>query len=133
MRRDLDNLGFYSQALEAAKGLKQARGTPEQMLAMLKKAGVKDAEIQATGLDKFLEGKKAVSRDEIVKYLEENRVGLREVNRGAKLTPEKQAEFDRINEELRRARLELSEARNGNNLSAEDAFPAHAGMNRALW
>jgi len=100
---------------------------------MLKKAGVKDAEIQATGLDKFLEGKKAVSRDEIVKYLEENRVGLREVNRGAKLTPEKQAEFDRINEELRRARLELSEARNGNNLSAEDAFPAHAGMNRALW
>lgn len=50
MRRDLDSLGFYSKALEAAKALKQEKGTPEQMLAQLKKAGVKDAEIEATGL-----------------------------------------------------------------------------------
>ena len=54
MRRSLDSLGFYSKALEAAEGLKQAKGTPEQMLAQLKKAGVKDAEIEATGLDKLL-------------------------------------------------------------------------------
>lgn len=53
MRRDLDSLGFYSKALEAARGLKQEKGTPEQMLAQLKKAGVKDAEIQATGLDRL--------------------------------------------------------------------------------
>ncbi len=53
MRRDLDSLGFYSKALEAARVLKQEKGTPEQMLAQLKKAGVKDAEIQATGLDRL--------------------------------------------------------------------------------
>lgn len=81
MRRDLDNLGFYSQALEAAKGLKQPKGTPQQMLAQLKKAGAKDAEIEATGLDKFLEGKKSVTRDDIIKHLEENRVGLKEIQR----------------------------------------------------
>jgi len=54
MRRDLDALGYYSQALEAARSLKQAKGTPEQMLAQLKSAGVKQAEIEATGLLSFL-------------------------------------------------------------------------------
>ena len=117
MRRDLDNLGFYSKALEAARGLKQEKGTPEQMLAQLKKAGVKDAEIEATGLADLF--KKAgsttalesdaitlsqnpqqqgdrtaspprrarlnqITKADIVKHLEENRVGLREVVR----TPE---------------------------------------------
>ncbi len=41
MRRALDSFGFYSHALEAARGLKQAKGAPEQMLAQLKAAGVK--------------------------------------------------------------------------------------------
>ena len=31
--RDVDPLGYYSHALEAARSLKQAKGTPEQMLA----------------------------------------------------------------------------------------------------
>ena len=56
MRRDMDSLGYYSKALEAARGLKQAKGTPEQMLAQLKSAGVKEAEIEATGLGEFLKG-----------------------------------------------------------------------------
>ena len=57
MRRDLDALGYYSHALEVARGLKQAKGTPEQMLAQLKKAGVKDAEIEATGLSELFKAK----------------------------------------------------------------------------
>jgi len=61
-RRDLDRLGFYSHALEAARALKQTKGTPEQMLAMLKKAGVKDAEIAATGLDRMLAARAASSK-----------------------------------------------------------------------
>lgn len=81
MRRDLDALGYYSQAIEAARSLKQAKGTPEQMLAQLKSAGVKDAEIEATGLHGFLDGKRSITRDEIVTHLEANRVGLREVMR----------------------------------------------------
>lgn len=76
--RSLDNLGYYSGALEAAKGLKQAKGTPEQMLAMLQKSGAKAGEIEATGLGKFLEGRPSVTRDEIVQHLEGNRIGLHE-------------------------------------------------------
>lgn len=78
MRRDLDELGYYSQALEAAKALKQSKGTPEQMLAQLKSAGVKQAEIEATKLGVFLEGKKSVSKDDIVDYLAKRRVHLLE-------------------------------------------------------
>lgn len=78
-KRDIDPLGYYSAALEAARGIKQAKGPPEQMLRTLKNAGgVTDAEIQATGLDKFLEGKNSVTREDIIKYLDENRVRLRE-------------------------------------------------------
>lgn len=77
-RRDLDALGFYSQALEAAKALKQNKGTPEQMRAMLRTAGVKEAEIAATKLDDFLAGKTAVTKDEIVQHLRENRVTVEE-------------------------------------------------------
>ena len=109
---ELDKLGFYSKALEAAKALKQAKGTPEQMLAQLKTAGVKEAEIKATGLDKFLgretgsredaakrpssseagvsgeEGRsadaarKSVSRQEIISFLTQNRVEVRESRYG---------------------------------------------------
>lgn len=77
--RDVDKSGYYSQALEAAKGLKQAKGTPEQMLAQLKNAGVKQAEIDATGLPAFLDGKSSVTRDDLVRHLTENRVQLNEV------------------------------------------------------
>jgi hypothetical protein len=85
--RELDALGYYSQALESAKGLVQAKGTPEQMLAQLKSAGVKDAEIEATGLRSALDGKKSVTRDEIVAHLEANRVGVKEVVRGREDVP----------------------------------------------
>jgi len=78
---DVDSLGYYSKALRAAKALKQNKGTPEQMLAQLKKAGVKDAEIEATGLRGALEGKTSVTKDEIVRHLEANRVKLNEVQR----------------------------------------------------
>lgn len=81
--RSIDSLGYYSHALETAKALPQAKGTPEQMLAQLQKGAGKGAksEIAASGLDKFLEGKKTVTQDEIVDYLTKNRVGLNETLR----------------------------------------------------
>lgn len=51
--QDTDDLGFFLEALRAARNLKQERGTPEQMLSQLKKAGLTEAEIEATGLNKF--------------------------------------------------------------------------------
>lgn len=51
----LDSLGYYSGALESARNLPQAKGTPQQMLAMMQKGGAKAGEIEATGLGKWLE------------------------------------------------------------------------------
>lgn len=121
-KRELDSLGFYSQALEAAKSLKQKKGTVEQMRAQLRSAGVKEAEIAAVGLDAFFASKMVqtdvasgagagsvndpsaqvqgnddrtvgssgnrrsrepiISKDEIVSFLRENRVEVKEATYG---------------------------------------------------
>lgn len=112
---DQDRLGYFSGALRAAYNLRQAKGTPEQMLAMLQKEGAKKAEIEATGLGKFILGRETdtgaagdgrpsatgaassegrtagqraanvsrnqVTKQEIIDYLEQNRVQVREVQR----------------------------------------------------
>ena len=74
-RLAVDHLGYYSGAFRAAKSLRQAKGTPEQMLSQLRAGGAKAGEIEATGLGKFLEGRQSVTRDEIANYLERNRGG----------------------------------------------------------
>lgn len=76
--KEIDQAGYFSGAWEAAKRLPQFKGTPEQMLAQLKKLGTKDNEIKATGLDKFLEGKSSVTKKEIADYLADNRTKLTE-------------------------------------------------------
>ena len=73
-----DSLGMFSAAERATVDLKQERGSASQMLAMIKKAGVKDEEIAELGLDKFLEGNRKVSKDEIVDYLVENQITVEE-------------------------------------------------------
>jgi hypothetical protein len=77
MKRELDALGFYSAALEAARKF-QNKGTPEQAMAWLKKNGVKDAEIKATKTAEFLDGKSSVTREELMAHLEKHRVELAE-------------------------------------------------------
>lgn len=72
--RDIDDLGFYSQALETAKGLTQPKGTGQQYRSQLLKAGVKEDEIAFTpGLEGLL-SQPRVTRDELVGLLEANRI-----------------------------------------------------------
>ena len=73
-----DSLGMFSAAERATVDLKQEKGSASQMLAMIKKAGVKDEEIAELGLDKFLEGNRKVSKDEIIDYLVENQITVEE-------------------------------------------------------
>jgi hypothetical protein len=49
VERELSPLGFYSHGAETAANLAQAKGTPDQMTAMLRKYGVKPEEMYATG------------------------------------------------------------------------------------
>lgn len=72
--RQVDDLGFYSQALEAATMLPQAKGTGQQMEAMLLKAGVKPDEIAFTPGLRGLLDQPQVAREEVVGLLQQNRI-----------------------------------------------------------
>ena len=82
--RKVDEMGFYSKALEETKKLKQEKGTGEQFKSMLLKAGVKQDEIDWSGLDEVL-SKDKVTKQEIVDQLEANEIELEEVVKTGKL------------------------------------------------
>jgi|GEM_PF-1704559 len=48
--RELSPLGLYSHGAETAAGLPQAKGTPEQMIANLRRASVKPEELYTSGI-----------------------------------------------------------------------------------
>ena len=80
--RQLDDLGFYSPAVEWAQGLKMkptTRMTPEQIRGQLKKAPVKQEELEWMGLDDWLNGRQKVTKQELVDFLQQNQVSLEEV------------------------------------------------------
>jgi hypothetical protein len=67
-KRDLSDVGLYSHGAEVAAGLPQAKGSPQQFKAMLKKAGVKDAEFENSGFDSAFADRPSVTKDEIVQH-----------------------------------------------------------------
>ncbi len=88
LQRELDRLGFYSGALEQAKKLPNS-ASGGQILATLRNAGVKQSEIDATGLGNWLQSQPGnVSRDDVTRFLTENRVGLNESSYGKVNIPE---------------------------------------------
>jgi len=90
---EVDELGFYSKALETARMLPQEKGTGEQFRSMLTKAGVKEDELKFTpGLEGLLSQPK-VTRDELVGLLEESRIRPEETVFFA----DDASEFDKLN------------------------------------
>lgn len=67
--------GLYSPSFEAAKTLKQEVGTPQQMRAMLLKAGAKEEELVYSGFDDWLKGKEKVTKQEIEDVLGRSAAG----------------------------------------------------------
>lgn len=75
-----DELGFYSPAEKAAANLKRNIGTGEAFLQDIKKApDVSPDELEFTGLERWLKGKKTVSKQEVQDYMNKNRLRLEEV------------------------------------------------------
>jgi len=71
---------LQSALLRAAQNINQPKGTGDQMLSMLRKMpGIKEEEIAWTGLDEFLKGKKTVTKDQVISYLDDNQVQIEEV------------------------------------------------------
>lgn len=83
-RRLDEGLGLFSALSDAARAIPQAKGRAAQMLAMIRKQpGVREEEIEFTGLDAFLgDPRKPVTRDEIVEFLDGNGVQIEEVVKG---------------------------------------------------
>jgi hypothetical protein len=80
--REVDETsGFYSPTLEAAKTLKQNKGTVEQMRAQLLKAGGKPKELEAIGFDEaFPDPKAKVTRQDVENFVRENQVRVRNIS-----------------------------------------------------
>lgn len=69
---------FYSKALQAVESAPMAKGTGEQWLAMMKKAGTKQEEIDWLGLPELLNGKAGVTRDDLADHIRANQVEVTE-------------------------------------------------------
>lgn len=91
--RELDSLGYYSQALEAAKNLQRKAGLAQGWMNDLTKAGVKKAEIEATKLGEFFAANPNPTREQLVQHLRDNRVQVRETRYGQR-EPIGQQDFD---------------------------------------
>lgn len=77
--RELSNMGLYSHAAEVAEALPQAKGSPQQMKAMLK--GVKKEEL--AGFDEAFGDKKSVTRDEIAQHFRDQMPAVEETVLGS--------------------------------------------------
>jgi len=87
--RQLSPLGLYSQGAEVATNLPQAKGSPQQMKAML--TGVKKEELG--GYDDAFAGKKSVTKDEIAEHFRNQMPEVEEKVLGTKRTPMSDEEF----------------------------------------
>ena len=77
---DLDAQGFFSAVSRAVDALPMDKGSAAQMRAMIAKGeGVKAEEMAWIGLDKFLAGKKSVTKQEVLDYVDANQVRVEEV------------------------------------------------------
>ena len=83
-QRVLDSLGMYSKAQEAIEGMQQKRGTGQQFLKAMEKAGVKAEEIEDIGLDTFLKDNPRVNKEEVLDFIKANQIEMVEVTMEAK-------------------------------------------------
>lgn len=71
--------GIFSPVSDAVGGLSQQKGTGDQMLNMISKSpGVREAEIQETGLGQYLSGQESVTKAEIENFLSSNQTPIEE-------------------------------------------------------
>ncbi len=77
-----NEMKLYSPAEEAALNLQRGQGRGEGFLNDLRKAGVRDEELEYTGLKDFLTGKQNVSKKEIQDFLAGNKVQITETRLG---------------------------------------------------
>ena len=78
--RNITPLGLYSHGVEATHLLPMDKGTPQQIRAALEKSGVKPVELE--GFDEAFADKRTITREDAIKFFEENLPQLEEVQYG---------------------------------------------------
>lgn len=81
---EIDELGFYSELLNAAKLLPPKIATADAVAILKKKAGVKPDELKWVGIDDFIatkDNQKSFDRQELVDFIRSNQVKLTEKRR----------------------------------------------------
>jgi hypothetical protein len=80
--RELDDSGFYNAAAEAAQGIPQAKGTPQQMMSMVQNAPGTQETMKWSGADQAFAGQPIVSKDDLVNHFQTNAPKLEETQLG---------------------------------------------------
>jgi hypothetical protein len=78
-----DRMGFHSPLENLINNLKNPKGTGEQFLRQFEKdPTIKADELDMTGLKKYLQEHKTVTKEELQNYMKENRVELDQIVKG---------------------------------------------------
>ncbi len=80
-QRKVSPIGLYSYGEEATSRLPQEKGQPQQFAAMLKKAGVKDDELNEADFMRYFEGRPSITRKEVGEYFQSRAPEVRELVR----------------------------------------------------
>jgi hypothetical protein len=103
--------GFYSPIEKAVTELPQERGTANQFLAQIKKSkGVKQEELLYTGVEQYLteQGNNKITKQDILDYMRENRIEIREVVKGVEDTNNWFGENDNYEKDYGEVKLEIT-------------------------
>ena len=95
---------FLSNAAVALEGIKQEKATPQQWLAMLKKAGgIKAGEDKWIGLSEWLEQSEAktLTKQEVADFINENQIQIEETTYSSNSAVETTPEFKALQEEFK--------------------------------
>ncbi len=92
-----DELGFYSATEKAAVNLQRKSGSGQSFLNdITKQPGVKKDELEATGLTEWLKSKPAVTKDEVVDYINNNKIQVNEVTKAKNLSDAEKAKMEEL-------------------------------------
>ncbi len=75
---------FYSNMEQVAEGVKQEKLGAASVVSMLRGKGVKAEEIKWSGIETWLEGKKSVTKQELLEFMRGNRIEIQEKMRDNK-------------------------------------------------
>jgi hypothetical protein len=92
--RKLTEQGLYSHAAEMVAQLPQAKGTPQQMEAMLRKYGVKPDELKHSGFTDAFGNRPSVTKDELAAHFENELPALQETMLGGEASRLRQLQLE---------------------------------------